>query len=83
VSARGQGRFFSRQRFAQAVWLKRGAEAELRRTEFLGRAAVEKFRVPKAYRLPALDEGIDSISGGSRDLADDRAFGPCELVEKG
>jgi len=40
------------------VWLKRGAEAELRRTEFLGRPAVEKFRVPKAYRLPALDEGL-------------------------
>ncbi|MEK6987998.1 MAG: KEOPS complex kinase/ATPase Bud32 [Candidatus Thermoplasmatota archaeon] len=40
------------------MWLKRGAEAELRRTEFLGRPAVEKFRVPKAYRLPALDEGL-------------------------
>jgi len=40
------------------VWLKRGAEAELRKTEFLGRAAVEKFRVPKAYRLAALDEDL-------------------------
>jgi len=40
------------------VWLKRGAEAELRRTEFLGRPAVEKFRVPKAYRLPAMDEEL-------------------------
>ena len=40
------------------MWLKRGAEAELRRTEFLGRPAVEKFRVPKAYRLPAMDEEL-------------------------
>lgn len=40
------------------MWLKRGAEAELRRTEFLGRAAVEKFRVPKAYRLPMLDDEL-------------------------
>ncbi len=37
------------------MWLKRGAEAILRRTEFLGRPAVEKHRVPKAYRLPELD----------------------------
>ncbi len=43
---------------ARPVWLKRGAEAELRRTEFLGRAAVEKFRVPKAYRLSQLDEEL-------------------------
>ncbi len=43
---------------ARPVWLKRGAEAELRRTEFLGRAAVEQFRVPKAYRLSALDEEL-------------------------
>ncbi len=40
------------------MWLKRGAEAELRRTEFLGRPAVEKFRVPKAYRLPTMDEEL-------------------------
>lgn len=38
--------------------LKRGAEAELRRTEFLGRPAVEKHRIPKAYRLGALDEDL-------------------------
>ncbi len=38
--------------------LKRGAEAELRRTTYLGRPAVEKSRVPKAYRLPALDEEL-------------------------
>ena len=41
-----------------SVLLKRGAEAELRKTEFLGRAAVEKVRVPKAYRLGALDEDL-------------------------
>ncbi len=38
--------------------MKRGAEAELRRTTYLGRPAVEKARVPKAYRLPALDEAL-------------------------
>lgn len=38
--------------------LKRGAEAELRKTEFLGRAAVEKARVPKAYRLAILDDEL-------------------------
>jgi Kae1-associated kinase Bud32 len=40
------------------VLLKRGAEAELRRTTYLGREAVEKARVPKAYRLPPLDEEL-------------------------
>lgn len=40
------------------MWFKRGAEAELRRTMFLGREAVEKFRVPKAYRLAPLDEEL-------------------------
>ena len=35
--------------------VKRGAEAELHRTEFLGRAAIAKRRVPKTYRLPDLD----------------------------
>ena len=43
------------------MWLKRGAEAELRKTEFLGRAAVEKVRVPKAYRLAALDEDLRRV----------------------
>ncbi len=38
--------------------LKRGAEAELRRTTYLGREAVEKSRVPKGYRLPPLDEEL-------------------------
>ena len=38
--------------------LKRGAEAELRRTTYLGRAAVEKSRVPKGYRLPAIDDEL-------------------------
>jgi len=40
------------------VLLKRGAEAELRRTTYLGREAVEKSRVPKGYRLPALDDEL-------------------------
>jgi len=38
--------------------MKRGAEAELRRTTYLGREAVEKVRVPKGYRLPALDDDL-------------------------
>ncbi len=48
----------SPQGFARRVWLKRGAEAELRRVTFLDRPSVEKHRVPKAYRLPALDEEL-------------------------
>ncbi len=38
--------------------LKRGAEAELRRTAWHGRAAVEKVRLPKGYRHEGLDDGI-------------------------
>lgn len=38
--------------------MKRGAEAELRRTEFLGRPAVSKGRIPKTYRLPDLDDAL-------------------------
>ena len=38
--------------------MKRGAEAEIRRTEWHGRAAVEKTRVAKAYRLETLDDGL-------------------------
>lgn len=38
--------------------LKRGAEAELRRVDWLGRPAVEKVRLPKAYRHEALDDEI-------------------------
>ena len=38
--------------------LKRGAEAELRRTEWHGRPAVEKVRLPKAYRHERLDDEI-------------------------
>ena len=40
---------------ARPVLLRRGAEAELRRTRWHGRDAVEKLRVPKSYRLAALD----------------------------
>lgn len=57
--------------------IKRGAEAELRRTEFLGRAAVEKFRVPKSYRLAALDDELrrSRIRTEARLMADARAAG--------
>lgn len=57
--------------------IKRGAEAELRRTEFLGRAAVEKFRVPKSYRLGALDDALrrSRIRTEARLMADARAAG--------
>ncbi|HYM40368.1 MAG TPA: KEOPS complex kinase/ATPase Bud32 [Thermoplasmata archaeon] len=59
------------------MWLKRGAEAELRKTEFLGRVAVEKFRVPKAYRLVALDEELrrSRIRTEARLLSEARAAG--------
>ena len=62
---------------AALVWLKRGAEAELRRTDFLGRPAVEKFRVPKAYRLPELDEELrrSRIRMEARLMAEARAAG--------
>ena len=41
--------------------LKRGAEAELRRVEWHGRPAVEKVRVPKAYRHETLDEQLRKV----------------------
>ena len=57
--------------------IKRGAEAELTRTEFLGRAAVEKRRVPKGYRLPDLDESLrrSRIRTEARLMAEARAAG--------
>ncbi len=57
--------------------IKRGAEAELRRTEFLGRPAVEKFRVPKAYRLGVLDEDLrrSRIRTETRLMSEARAAG--------
>ena len=59
------------------MWLKRGAEAELRKVEFLGRPAVEKHRVPKAYRIPALDEDLrrSRIRMEARLMAEARAAG--------
>jgi len=36
--------------------LKRGAEAEIHLTEFLGREAIAKSRVPKAYRNKRIDD---------------------------
>lgn len=57
--------------------LARGAEAEIRRTEFLGRPAVEKARLPKAYRLPALDDELrrSRIRMEARLMAEARAAG--------
>ena len=57
--------------------IKHGAEAELRRTEFMGRAAVEKFRVPKSYRIAALDDELrrSRIRMEARLMADARAAG--------
>lgn len=57
--------------------VKRGAEAELRRVEFLGRPAIEKFRVPKGYRLPALDDELrrTRIRMEARLMAEARASG--------
>ncbi len=61
------------------MWLRRGAEAELRRTEFLGRSAVEKHRVPKAYRLSQLDEDLRRarIRMEARLMSEARAAGVC------
>ncbi len=42
------------------VLLKRGAEAELRRTEWRGRPAVDKVRLPKAYRHERIDEALST-----------------------
>ncbi len=36
----------------------RGAEAEIRRTRFLGRAAVVKARLPKRYRDPVIERAL-------------------------
>lgn len=36
--------------------LKRGAEAEIHLTEFLGREAIAKLRVPKTYRNKSIDD---------------------------
>src|SRR5438309_9950947 len=57
--------------------VKRGAEAELRRTEFLGRAAMEKHRVAKAYRLEVLDDELRRyrIRREARLMAEARAAG--------
>src|SRR5439155_973278 len=52
---RGENLFLWPASIGRAVLLKRGAEAELRRTKYLGRDSVEKSRVPKGYRPPALD----------------------------
>ena len=49
----------ARAAFAGAAgWRYRGAEAEVEPAELLGRAAVRKRRVAKAYRHPALDAAL-------------------------
>ena len=57
--------------------IKRGAEAELRRTVFLGRQAVEKARIPKAYRLSELDDRLrrSRIRTEARLMAEARTAG--------
>ena len=57
--------------------IKRGAEAELRRTEFLGRPSVEKARIPKAYRLSELDDRLrrSRIRTEARLMVEARAAG--------
>lgn len=70
-------RFFPPVPHRAPVLMRRGAEAELRRSEFLGRPAVEKVRTPKAYRLAALDEELrrSRIRTESRLMAEARAAG--------
>ncbi|HEV8594614.1 MAG TPA: KEOPS complex kinase/ATPase Bud32 [Thermoplasmata archaeon] len=57
--------------------LKRGAEAELRRTEWHGRAAVDKVRVPKGYRHESLDDALRNsrIRAEARLMAEARRHG--------
>lgn len=57
--------------------VKRGAEAELRRTEFLGRPAIEKVRLPKGYRVETLDGELrrSRIRQEARLMAEARAAG--------
>lgn len=57
--------------------LKRGAEAELRKADYLGRPAVEKYRVPKSYRLASLDDQLrrTRIRTETRLMAEARAAG--------
>ena len=57
--------------------VKQGAEAELRRTEFLGRPAIEKYRRAKAYRLDVLDDELrrSRIRHETRLMAEARAAG--------
>lgn len=70
-------RFFPATLHRARVLIKRGAEAELRRTEFLGRPAVEKVRVRKAYRLDPLDDELrrSRIRTEARLMAEARAAG--------
>ncbi|MBI4043288.1 MAG: Kae1-associated serine/threonine protein kinase [Candidatus Diapherotrites archaeon] len=42
----------------KGILIKRGAEAELRKTTWLGKIALKKMRVPKAYRARELDNEI-------------------------
>lgn len=57
--------------------IKRGAEAELRLKEWMGRKVVEKFRIPKKYRNPILDEELRSnrIKTEARLLREARSLG--------
>lgn len=59
------------------VLVKRGAEAELRRTEWHGRPAVEKVRLPKGYRHGSLDDALRAsrIRMEARLIADARKHG--------
>jgi Kae1-associated kinase Bud32 len=61
----------------------RGAEAELRLVEWMGRKALAKRRIPKAYRLPELDRSLRQgrTKVEARLLRDARAAGvPTPLV---
>src|SRR5207244_11307568 len=72
-----RSKFFPGPPHRHAMLIKRGSKAELRRTEFVGRAAVEKFRLPKSYRIAALDDELrrSRIRMEARLMADARAAG--------
>lgn len=56
---------------------KQGAEAVVRPVEWHGRRAVEKVRLPKAYRHPLLDDGLRAsrVRAEARLMGDARAAG--------
>lgn len=62
--------------------IRRGAEAEIHLTEWMGRKVVSKHRVPKNYRLPALDRSlrISRTKKEAKLISDVRQLGICTPI---